>query len=334
MNISYLEVELNDTLVELKKQFGHDNAAKLTAEEMQLFKEKNKRLFEYKNLKDNMHITALPLYKNIEIEFNRLHILCKSDYRQISPFCFNEGIKKSDNWSNENQNIIIFDIDDGLSLSEAKEKFKDNQYLIYTTKSHQVDKKGLKCDRFRIILPAIYVPSGDFYFEVMRKIEDRMPYIDKQVNTKTGAFLGNSNCEYWYNDGKPFDFRKYIDMVENEKSFNRKIAPANNSNVATRQKVEYTDSLPIEEIKELLTREVTADIVSSLGYEVNRKFMFKYRLDERSPSASISNNINPLIKDFGSDLSCDCIGFVQEVKHCSFREAVEYVGSFTNVQNS
>jgi len=287
---------------------------------------------EQKRLKDNMHYTAMPLYKNINIEFNNLHKLCKSDYRQISPFEFKGGIKKSENWNNENQNILILDVDDGLSIVEAKDKFKDNMYLIYTTKSHQIEKKGIKCDRFRIILPAIYVPSGDFYFEVMRKIEDRMPFIDVQVNTKTGAFLGNSNCEYFYNDGKHFDFRKYIDMVENEKSFNSKIAPTNNFKSHTTQKVEYTDSLPIEEIKELLTREVAADIISSLGYEVNRKFMFKYRPDERNPSASISNNINPLIKDFGSDLSCDCIGFVQEVKNCSFREAVEYVGGFTNVK--
>jgi len=287
---------------------------------------------EQKRLKDNMHYTAMPLYKKINIEFDNLHKLCKSDYRQISPFEFKGGIKKSENWNNENQNIQIFDIDDGLTVAEAKEMFKENEYLIYTTKSHQVDKKGLKCDRFRIILPAIYVPLGDYYFEVMRKIEERMPYIDKQVNTKTGAFLGNSTCEYYYNNGKPFDFRKYIDMVENEKSFNSKIAPTNNFKAHTIQKVEYTDSLPIEEIKELLTREAVADIISSLGYEVNRKFMFKYRLDERSPSASISNNINPLIKDFGSDLSCDCIGFVQEVKNCSFREAVEYVGGFTNVK--
>lgn len=284
------------------------------------------------SLKDSMHITAQPLYKNIDIDFHNLHNLCKSDKRQVSHFSFFSGLKKSENWDNDNQNIQIFDIDDGLSLLEAKEMFREFKYLIYTTKSHQVEKKGIKCDRFRIILPAICVPKGDYYFEVMKKIEEWMPFIDKQVNTKTGAFLGNSKCEYWYNDGKSFDFRKYIDMVENEKQFNSKIVAKSNFKVPVSQKVEYTDSLPIEEIKQLLTRESVSDIVSSLGFDVNRKFMFKYRLDERNPSASISNSTNPLIKDFGSDLSTDAIGFVQQVRKCSFREAVEYVGGFTNVQ--
>jgi hypothetical protein len=51
---------------------------------------------------------------------------------------------------------IVLDIDEpGLTIDDAKEKFKDHVYLIHTSSSHQVDiaEKGGIIDRFRIILP-------------------------------------------------------------------------------------------------------------------------------------------------------------------------------------
>lgn len=134
VNISYLEVPL---------EFQGVNGKKLNLEKWNKSK-----------LKDHMFLTAEPLYKNINIEFNKVIDIVKSDYRQYSPFTFKNGTKKSENWSNENQDLLILDIDDGLTIQDAKEQFKSYEYLLATTKSHQIDKKGLKCDRFRIIIPS------------------------------------------------------------------------------------------------------------------------------------------------------------------------------------
>jgi len=282
-------------------------------------------------LSEKMYLTAKPLYINTHIDWNNLHRMVKSNFRQYSPFYYNPNIKKAENWSNFNQNILILDIDENLTINEAKDIFRDYKYFICTTKSHQKEKKGIVCDRFRVVLKAINVPNDDSYFEVMRKIEERMPFIDKQVNTKTGAFLGYSDCEYWYNDGMEFDFKKYIDMVKMDKEMEqKKIRTKTKINI--KQKQTYNDDLPIQEIKNRLTRELIADIVSSRGFEVNRKFMFKYRQDERTPSASISPD--GLIKDFGSELSTDAIGFIQEVDKVDFKTAVEIVGAFANVQTT
>lgn len=275
-------------------------------------------------LNENMWITAKPYYKNKNIKFEQLHRMVSSDYRQYSPFFFKDGTKKSENWNNENQNILILDIDDGLTIDKAKEIFKGFKYFICTTKSHQKEKKGLVCDRFRIILPIINNPIGDIYFEYMRNLESMFSFIDKQVNTKTGAFLGSAKCSYFYNEGDLFDMDifKPIKRMETVKQNDFKVPTS------------YENDLPIEDIKNRLTRECVADIVQSLGYEVNAKFMFKYRENENTPSASIKQGLNPLLKDFGSDLECDAIGFVQKVKQCDFKTAVEYVGSFVNVSNS
>ena len=278
-------------------------------------------------LRDNMFLTADALYKNIDIEFEKLIDIVNSDYRQYSPFVFNGGKKTSDNWDNSKQNIIIFDIDDGLSIEEAKQQFKAYEYLIATTKSHQKDKKGIICDRFRIIIPAKNIPAGEQYFDMMRILEDRFAFIDKQVNTKTGAFLGSFGCEHFYNSGMVFDCSPILKMVKPKED----ITPRkNNINIPKTQNYNKGIDLPIQDIKNRLTRETVADIVSYCGFEVNRQFKFKYRQGERTPSASISPEL--LIKDFGSDLSTDVIGFVQEVKSVDFKTAVEIVGGFVNVQ--
>ena len=276
-------------------------------------------------LKDAMFLTAEPLYKSKVIDFKNIIDIVKSDYRQYSPFVFKDGKKISENWDNSNQNLVILDIDDGLSLNEAKTIFMEYNYLIATTKSHQVDKKGLKCDRFRVIIPSNNIPIGDDYFKFTEMLEKKYPFIDRQVNTKTGAFLGFFECDYFYNDGKLFDCSPLIEAHNRLKKsiVNEEIKP-------TVQKYEHKEPLPIEEIKSRLTRELIADIISDCGFDVNRKFMFKYRQDERTPSASISPDF--LIKDFGSDLSTDIIGFIQEVKRVDFKSAVMEVSKYVNVQ--
>ena len=76
-------------------------------------------------LNENMWITAKPYYKNKNIKFEELHRMVSSDYRQYSPFFFKDKTKKSENWNNDNQNILILDIDDGQTLEDGIETFKE-----------------------------------------------------------------------------------------------------------------------------------------------------------------------------------------------------------------
>lgn len=296
VNISYLEVPLNKDWNKMQK------------------------------LKDAMYLTAQPLYKTKQIKWTDLHKIVKSDYRQYSPFVYQDGTKKSENWNNDKQNILVLDIDDGLSINEARLTFKEYKYFICTTKSHQVEKKGIKCDRFRIFLASNNIPRGDDYFDLCRELEKKYPFIDKQVNTKTGSFLGFSKCEYWYNDGVMFDCSELIDIAKRKKEL--EVAYSSN-NTPKKYNAEISTELPLEQIKSRLNREIVADIVQSKGFDVDRNFKFKYRTDERTPSASIRHD--GLIKDFGSDLSTDAIGFIQEVDKVDFKTAVNYVANFVGV---
>jgi hypothetical protein len=49
--------------------------------------------------------------------------------------------------------MLIFDVDTGTTIEEAKSMFIDTACAIMPTKSHQKEKNGVVCDRFRVFLP-------------------------------------------------------------------------------------------------------------------------------------------------------------------------------------
>lgn len=86
-----------------------------------------------------------------------------------SSFIFGDEMQKGTNRRGSNVieigNLLILDIDEGMSLSEALETVSGYQNLIVTSKSHQKDKKGVINDRFRVITPfypALNVPKEEY----------------------------------------------------------------------------------------------------------------------------------------------------------------------------
>lgn len=310
VNISYLEVPMENMGVNAKTS------------KIDLDRWNNSKL------KDNMWITAQPLYKNINIEFNKLPNIFVSDYRQISPFEYKGGMKNKEKWKNPKQNLLILDIDDSLSIEEAKSIFKPYKYFLYTTKSHQKEKKGVVCDRFRVILRAVNIPMGDRYFNAMRQLEKQYNFIDVQVNNKTGAFLGNASCEWIFNDGIPFDLKPFDNNIETK--VEKKYTPQRNVNRSNTQSYSNRELIDVESIKSRLDREIVADIITSYGYVVNRNFKFKIREDEKTPSASIADD--GLIKDFGGEFTGDVIDFIIYTQKEDFKSACEIVAEFVGVK--
>jgi hypothetical protein len=78
-----------------------------------------------------------------------------------SPSIFRDYYRDTSHFIGGN-NCIVLDIDDGWSIPEAMD-FLNSENLrafVTTTKSHQQDKNGKVCDRFRIFLPTKQVFSG------------------------------------------------------------------------------------------------------------------------------------------------------------------------------
>jgi len=90
-------------------------------------------------------------FKKIQVPFKKILDLVKSDFN-YSAGIFNNGHRKQENYANYSD-MIILDIDDGMTIREASELMKPFTHIIATTKSHLRDKNGLTCERFRILLP-------------------------------------------------------------------------------------------------------------------------------------------------------------------------------------
>ena len=212
---------------------------------------------------------------------------------------------------------MIFDIDEGLNIEDAQKILNKYTYLISTTKSHNKVKKGIVCDRYRILIPAINIPKGELYFSMLRLMENTLP-IDRQVNTRTGAFLGYSNAQYVYNIGKTYDCKPAVKEAEYE--LLQELKRQQNVNRVKHKKV--TESMKISNIKSELTVEILSDILSDLGFEVIGR-RFKLRPSERTASAVIYD-FGKII-DYGNGYNDDIFGLLYEMFDMTFTESIPYI---------
>ena len=101
-------------------------------------------------------------FKSQEVQFfgkgMTVEALVNSD---VQSYCLNhfeasdrapEGHRKKE-YVIPGQNMIAWDIDEGMSIHDMQEILREYQYILYTTKSHKKDKNGIICDRFRVIMP-------------------------------------------------------------------------------------------------------------------------------------------------------------------------------------
>jgi len=119
---------------------------------------------------------------------------------------FKGGHRNNDNYENS-QDLMIFDIDDGMTLTDAKSFFADFRCIIATTKSHQIEKHpgtGDIWDRFRIILvPDVKIELDvDTYSKFMVNAMDMMGIpADRKAIDPARFFFGNKDAEVWVSEG-------------------------------------------------------------------------------------------------------------------------------------
>jgi len=81
-------------------------------------------------------------------------------------------------------------------------------------------------------------------------------------------------------------------------------------------------------MKQNYTQHNVAEMLSFIGYEIDRSFKFKLR-DEKTPSASISKS--GTITDFGSGWNGDIVSLIHEYKGISLGEATLYVAKLMDI---
>lgn len=161
------------------------------------------------------HLSTAPdgrgIFTSLIIPFGDLHYITSSV--AYSSMIYGDIIEKGTNRRSGNLkeigNVFIFDIDQGMSLDNAKETARGYKSLIVTTKSHQINKgeKGT-CDRFRVLIPlyvsgslALPIPHNeykDFYKHVAKSLGFHS--FDTACTDTARFYYPNSSQEVWYSE--------------------------------------------------------------------------------------------------------------------------------------
>jgi len=145
-------------------------------------------------------------YEPDHAPWEELHKLVTADDFHYCAHHFMEGHRDSEK-AIPGFNLVILDIDDGISMSSAQLLLKNYKALFATTK-RSTDQHN----RFRIILPLSHTLKlkKDVYKQFMQNIFDWLPFeVDDQ--TKDIARKWSSyNGEYAYQDGELLDAMLFI----------------------------------------------------------------------------------------------------------------------------
>lgn len=132
-------------------------------------------------------------------------------------------------------NILVLDVDEDISIKYVQSLLSDYEYLIHTTKSHQIEKNGKICDRFRILLPMSHTLklSADDYKAFMANVQEWLPFLtDTATFQRSRKWATNANAQVITNSGKLLDVLPFIPKTTKEQNYKADRKPLENlSNV-------------------------------------------------------------------------------------------------------
>lgn len=164
-------------------------------------------------------------YENVEIDW-------KKDFDTLLP----EG---GFNWTNhhtknghrsekdmeEGFNCVVLDVDGGISLQAVQNLLSDYEYIIHTTKRHQVpDEHGETKDRFRIILPTNYVLKLDAeeFKQFMENVAQWCPFeLDEGTFQRSRKWACTAGTTIYKNSGQLFDVLPFIPRTSRESEYRK-----------------------------------------------------------------------------------------------------------------
>ena len=149
-------------------------------------------------------------YRRIKVRFDQLPRLAASD-GNYSATEFLGGHRTIEN-SVSGQNLLVLDFDSHTTIDAARRMFAPYEAVIATTKSHQSEKNGVVCDRFRVLLPTEtpITLSAEEYRDMYLHLASTIEGIDANCGDMAHMFYGNPNAEIvTISGGSRFDWVPY-----------------------------------------------------------------------------------------------------------------------------
>lgn len=151
--------------------------------------------------------------------FDKLHVLTQKDGLHWANHQFVEGHRCEDK-AIAGFNMIVLDIDCGVSMSTAQMLLKEYKALFYTTKRHTKDDH-----RFRVILPMNYklkLNARD-YREFMENLFEWLPFdVDRATGQRARKWLSHDGY-YEYQDGYLLDILPFIPKTSKNETYKQQI---------------------------------------------------------------------------------------------------------------
>lgn len=145
-------------------------------------------------------------YNNEHAPFDQLHKLTQAAGMHWVVHHLNGGYRNEENCI-PGFNLVVIDVDGGITMNAAKLLLKNYKYLMYTTKRHTEE-----ANRFRIILPINYELELDAkdYKEFMANIYSWLPFeVDTATNQRARKWMSH-NGAFEYNEGEMLDALPFI----------------------------------------------------------------------------------------------------------------------------
>ncbi len=177
-------------------------------------------------------------YENVEVDWFKDFdtLLPEAGFNWTNHHCIDGHRAEKD--MIEGFNCIVLDVDGGISLQTVQNLLKDYEYIIHTTKRHQVtDEHGNCNDRFRIIIPTNYVLKldSDEFKQFMKNVAQWCPFeLDEQTFQRSRKWACYEHTTILKNNGELFDVLPFIPRTSREAEYKKSQVTLQNLNAIER----------------------------------------------------------------------------------------------------
>lgn len=148
----------------------------------------------------------------LELDFHGIMELIGS--HGYSGSTFRDGHRCLDNF--EQTNLVILDVDDGLTLEEANKRLSGYKYILALTRNHQkikytkTGKEKPACDRFRIILFLDgTITRKEDYKNTCHALLATFPELDPSCSEASRFFYASTQIEAYSEHGRLVEISEY-----------------------------------------------------------------------------------------------------------------------------
>jgi Primase C terminal 1 (PriCT-1) len=147
-------------------------------------------------------------YQNETAQFEELHLMTQEPGIHWTNHHFRNGHRAEENVVT-GFNMLVLDVDKGVTMTMAHELMREYKFLTYTTKRHTEEH-----NRFRMILPinyTLYLDSEE-YKEFMNNVMSWLPFeIDESANQRARKWESCDKGTFHYNlEGEMVDALAFI----------------------------------------------------------------------------------------------------------------------------